>query len=225
MCDLLDAAAALAGVPLLALVQVRINSGDINPKAWRKESKLRKAIIEKSKRHHFTDADFKAISSALKELEGRGNIAAWKYVRAQIPKGALIRSLAWPDPTETSDAIDDMGTDTPDRVKVSGLAYARDPKIREAVQHRAKGKCEYCGELGFERLDGTHYVETHHIIALAKDGADRRTNVIAVCPNHHREAHFGNRGAALEREMIKIVMNIECKAKLVAEKDGVDARA
>jgi hypothetical protein len=35
VCDLLDAAAALGGVPLLALVTVRELSGDINRKAWR----------------------------------------------------------------------------------------------------------------------------------------------------------------------------------------------
>src|SRR4051812_7244828 len=34
MCDLLDAAACLAGVPLLALVAVRAESGEINEKAW-----------------------------------------------------------------------------------------------------------------------------------------------------------------------------------------------
>jgi hypothetical protein len=37
------------------------------------------------------------------------------------------------------------------------------------------------------------------------------TNVIALCPNHHREAHFGERRAALEREMIQKVMILEGK--------------
>lgn len=38
VCDLLDAAAALAKVPLLALVAVRVSSGEINPKAWVKDA-------------------------------------------------------------------------------------------------------------------------------------------------------------------------------------------
>jgi hypothetical protein len=209
MCDLLDAAAALAGVPLLALIQVRINGGDINPKAWREDNKRRKAIIERSKRHLFTNADFAAISVALKKLEGRGNRAAWKYVKTLIPKDALIRSLDGPDSVANSDAIDDIGTDAPGRAIVVGLAYARDTKIRAAVMRRAKGKCEFCGELGFKRSEGTRYLESHHIIALAKDGADRMTNVIALCPNHHREAHFGKQSIELEREMIQKVMVVE----------------
>jgi 5-methylcytosine-specific restriction protein A len=67
---------------------------------------------------------------------------------------------------------------------------------------RANGKCELCGELGFKQSNGKHYLENHHIIALANEGSDRMTNVIALCPNHHREAHFGERGEELEKEMI-----------------------
>jgi predicted restriction endonuclease len=45
-------------------------------------------------------------------------------------------------------------------------------------------------------------LESHHIIALADDGADRITNVIALCPNDHREAHFGTRAEQIETEMV-----------------------
>jgi hypothetical protein len=61
VCDLLDAAAALAGVPLLALWTVREASGHINRKAWTGfgvEPELREAIIELSRVHTFTQSDF-----------------------------------------------------------------------------------------------------------------------------------------------------------------------
>lgn len=38
---------------------------------------------------------------------------------------------------------------------------------------------------------GQRYLEAHHIVALACDGPDTVENVVALCPNHHREAHFG----------------------------------
>jgi 5-methylcytosine-specific restriction endonuclease McrA len=101
-----------------------------------------------------------------------------------------------------SNAIDDLGTDTPARAKSEEWSYARDTKVRDAVLKRAKGKCEFCGELGFMKPDGTRYLESHHVIALARDGADRLTNVIALCPNDHREAHFGERGEEIEKGMI-----------------------
>jgi hypothetical protein len=60
VCDLLDAAAAFAGVPLLALVTVREMSGNINRRAWTAngESGRRDAIITRSLRHKFDQSDF-----------------------------------------------------------------------------------------------------------------------------------------------------------------------
>jgi hypothetical protein len=49
VCDLLDAAAAFAGVPLLALVTVLDQSHHINPNAWKGDSR-REKIIARSKR-------------------------------------------------------------------------------------------------------------------------------------------------------------------------------
>ena len=67
-CDLLDAAAALAGIPLLALVKVRNTDGKINPKAWvRTEPDFREDIIECAEKHKFTDDDFVAIEKAVDE--------------------------------------------------------------------------------------------------------------------------------------------------------------
>lgn len=71
-------------------------------------------------------------------------------------------------------------------------SYSRDSKIRTFVIDRAEGRCEYCGEQGFLMSDGkSRYLEAHHIISLADDGEDAVENVIALCPKHHREAHFG----------------------------------
>lgn len=110
-----------------------------------------------------------------------------------------------PNPTDNFDAVNDIGTDTPDRVTRYSAVYARNPAIRAVVMKRAKGKCEFCGEPGFMRADGTPYLECRHIVALANDGADRMTNVIALCANHHREAHFGEQRGEIEKQMIRQV--------------------
>jgi 5-methylcytosine-specific restriction protein A len=73
------------------------------------------------------------------------------------------------------------------------------------IIQQAKGVCEYCGELGFLLPDGNHYLEAHHIIALAKQGPDTVDNVIALCPSDHREAHYGVERVKLENEMIEII--------------------
>lgn len=100
-----------------------------------------------------------------------------------------------------SNAIDDIGADTPERSLSEEWSYARDKKVRDAVLSRAKGRCEFCGNLGFITRSGKRYLETHHIIFLANEGADKPTNVIALCPNDHREAHFGKGSEEIERQM------------------------
>jgi 5-methylcytosine-specific restriction protein A len=39
--------------------------------------------------------------------------------------------------------------------------------------------------------DGKVFLETHHVIPLSEGGGDTEGNVVALCPNHHREAHHG----------------------------------
>lgn len=205
VCDLLDAAAAHAGVPLLALVAVKNASDIINPKAWKKNmpAGIRQKIIERSLTHRFSDSDFDAIENSLKSLEGLGNRKAWDRVKKIRPE--LWEQLSASPFNQQQDAIDDFGSDEPDQHEYSGTKYARDPKVRDEVIAHANGRCEYCKEIGFSRPNGTAYLETHHIIALASDGADRVSNVIALCPSHHREANFGARRTQLEQEMISLV--------------------
>ena len=217
VCDLLDAAAALAGVPSLALFWVRETKGGINSKAWTNtpeaedEPSLQGKVINRAKQHQFSQADLNAIKQGLDELDGKSNRAAWQFLRETFPRQVLIRrlkGLAGPDfidDISTDGAIDDIGADTPNRVEGVAKRYARDPRICEKVKARAHGQCELCGEFGFECEDGTRYLECHHIIALANDGADRMTNVIALCPKDHREAHFGKHRVELEKQMISKV--------------------
>ncbi|CAN0604767.1 unnamed protein product, partial [Ectocarpus sp. 12 AP-2014] len=42
------------------------------------------------------------------------------------------------------------------------------------------------------RENGEPFLEVHHIIPLAESGHDAVENTMALCPNCHREAHFGN---------------------------------
>ena len=50
--------------------------------------------------------------------------------------------------------------------------------------------------------DGSMFVETHHIIPLAEGGYDIENNVVALCPNHHREAHYGSDRAAMQQKLM-----------------------
>lgn len=81
----------------------------------------------------------------------------------------------------------------PIRKPVVILAYVRNPDVVAAVRLRAKGKCEGCKKMApfLRRKDGAPFLEVHHIDQLANGGPDTVENAIALCPNCHREKHYG----------------------------------
>lgn len=104
------------------------------------------------------------------------------------------------------DAIDDLddcglGKTQPSKSMHTGHHFVRNNAVRHHVITRANGRCEYCGELGFIRDDDSRFIEAHHIIHLANQGPDTLENVIGLCPNHHRQAHFGMNRESLEAEL------------------------
>lgn len=94
------------------------------------------------------------------------------------------------------------------RKETTTSVFERSPQIRNYVLERAKGFCELCGEKGFKTSSGSIYLESHHIQPLSEDGSDSIGNVIALCPNHHREAHYG-----MDNEQLKLSL-LMCVEKL-----------
>ncbi|WP_081278345.1 HNH endonuclease [Rhizobium phaseoli] len=86
--------------------------------------------------------------------------------------------------------------------------FRRSAIIVAHALNRANGECEFRGcDAPFEKPDETLYLEVHHIGRLADGGPDHPMNVAAVCPNCHRELHFGTetgRKNAELREAIRI---------------------
>ena len=81
----------------------------------------------------------------------------------------------------------------PKKIQTISYAFVRSPDVVAEALLRAKGFCERCGLAApFRRKsDGSPYLEVHHKIPLSEDGADTLENVLALCPNCHREVHFG----------------------------------
>ncbi len=96
----------------------------------------------------------------------------------------------------------------PERREVTAQIFDRSPIVRNNVLLRANGRCEWCGQSGFLMTDGGVYLETHHIIPLCEKGPDIETNVTALCPNHHREAHYGKTKEAMRKELTERVRKL-----------------
>lgn len=81
--------------------------------------------------------------------------------------------------------------DVPETREVSGRQFVRSRLIRQEVLARASGVCEACGQVGFKTAAGQIYLETHHVVPLSESGPDVVWNIVAICPNDHRIAHYG----------------------------------
>jgi 5-methylcytosine-specific restriction protein A len=81
----------------------------------------------------------------------------------------------------------------PKTYDVRNRVYSRNPDVIAEVLFQARGVCQGCNkEAPFTRsADGAPYLEVHHRIPLAMGGDDTVENAIALCPNCHRERHFG----------------------------------
>jgi predicted HNH restriction endonuclease len=80
----------------------------------------------------------------------------------------------------------------PKRLIVEVEAFDRNPDVIAEVWERAAGICEVCNKPApVLTREGRPYLEVHHRIRLSDGGDDTVENAIAVCPNCHREAHYG----------------------------------
>lgn len=97
------------------------------------------------------------------------------------------------------DTTTPSGSLSPLRKDVSASSYERDPHVVAWILRNSEGACESClNPSPFNKSDGLYYLEVHHLKRLADGGSDTVNNAIAVCPNCHRELHYGeNRGQKL----------------------------
>ncbi|MBT4733118.1 HNH endonuclease [Candidatus Woesearchaeota archaeon] len=82
---------------------------------------------------------------------------------------------------------------TPDKIQITSIGFKRNADVITEVLLRANGMCEQCNNDApfIRRKDNTPYLEVHHKVTLADGGEDTIENAIAICPNCHRELHFG----------------------------------
>jgi HNH endonuclease len=84
----------------------------------------------------------------------------------------------------------------PLRVLRTIYAFNRNPFVVAVVLRRAKltgCEADFCmNRKPFIRSDGSPFLEVHHRLPLARGGLDTVENAIALCPNCHRKAHYGD---------------------------------
>jgi len=85
----------------------------------------------------------------------------------------------------------------------------RGSAVTKALKSLLGAKCQICGWVGFEKKNGESFIEAHHIIQLSerKVGSLCTENIILLCPNCHREVHYGKEFSASE-DSENIIINL-----------------
>ena len=82
----------------------------------------------------------------------------------------------------------------PARIAITTEIFVRNPDVVAEVLYLAKNICGRCNQQApfLRGSDQSPYLEVHHQILLAHGGEDTVENAIALCPNCHREMHYGH---------------------------------
>jgi len=183
--------------------QFGIDMGRAGRKTWERRASRMDRCIQQSAR---TKIPIRVIvcQGEMRTAEDPDSEPSHVYRRALDPKpwaitfydqatGACVVTRG-AEPDRFTDQFDEAAGDhSPEQRDANGKVFVRSAEVRKRVLRRAAGLCEFCGAPGFVKYDGRIFLETHHVIPLSEKGGDSEANVIALCPNHHREAHYSNR--------------------------------
>lgn len=126
------------------------------------------------------------LESMIAEAEGKSYVPMVAFeieVREGLKRKTLLEPQGNPAPKATVSPV---------------TQYQRDASVKAWVLREAGGVCECCNDPApFNGADGTPFLEVHHVVKLADRGPDMITNAIAICPNCHRELHYGERAKDL----------------------------
>lgn len=125
------------------------------------------------------------IEQLLAEVEGRqaNPVAAFEVQSRELRQKPLAKPTGDPAPAAISATV---------------TQYRRNAEVKAWVLREACGTCEACQQAApFNGSDGQPYLEVHHVRQLADGGSDTTENAVALCPNCHREIHYGEKSKDL----------------------------
>lgn len=118
------------------------------------------------------------------------------FEEAEAKEIERLKKVGWVEASE-------IGNVSPSSKYCTIKHHDRIPTVSAIAKLRAGFKCEVygCNYNPFIGLYKIPYVEVHHIKRLADGGEDTLKNIACLCPNHHREIHFGEKKEKLRKNL------------------------
>lgn len=92
-----------------------------------------------------------------------------------------------------------------EKVEVHGKVYKRDNKTIAQLKIVRGHKCQICGQ-SIKKKDGSLYIEAAHITPKKHKGTELPSNIILLCPNHHKEFDLGKKEILKRNDEVVVVM-------------------
>lgn len=159
-----------------------------------------------------SDAGTNAVLSVWKHIEYYEDIEKTRLLQLRSIVAGFEKSLSGPLPAEVyesrfgADVRQSQRDSSAERKKrlakaskkptvatATTTVFIRNQDVVAEVLERAAGVCENCKKPApfTRKTDMTPYLEVHHTVQLAHEGDDSVENALALCPNCHRQLHYG----------------------------------
>jgi predicted restriction endonuclease len=119
------------------------------------------------------------------------------YMAGGIAEPQEIASLS-PDDVAQIQEFEDLNAGRAPIVTETHSRRIERGSIGRWVKRQQRYRCQICSALGrspiaFEDRNGDGFAEAHHVIPVSQGGAGllSHLNIMVLCPNHHRQAHYG----------------------------------
>lgn len=127
---------------------------------------------------------------------------AFEEIINLIDDGEVIYEKIEPSRVDSMDAIrtleEKYKNATPQVKAVISKRIERGP-LAQKLKKIAQYKCLVCEQLDqdphtFKKSNGEYFIEAHHVIQVVEKskGVLGVNNIITICPNHHRQLHYGD---------------------------------
>ena len=148
---------------------------------------------------HFNAGVKKSASGSSAKRQGRLKKANKIPPQATVTKSdveehfkAEVRQSALDSPAKRRKRLK-KANKIPKATLTKAIVFERNPDVVAEVLYQANGVCGLCNKKApfIRKYDGKPYLEVHHQFRIAEGGEDTVENAIALCPNCHRQEHYG----------------------------------
>jgi 5-methylcytosine-specific restriction enzyme A len=86
-------------------------------------------------------------------------------------------------------------------IELNFTSYKRDNVAIAKIKYVRDSKCQLCG-VSILKKNGDYYIEAAHIRPKKEKGKEMLSNILLLCPNHHKEFDLGNRVEILHTDSL-----------------------